>query len=203
MYTENEQIEPIRIRSADDAWSAMYEHGIKQSLGEILGYFLSCGESEDFIRFCHSLDEEQLKEALDYFFTNFNQNKFAMFFNSLNSFQQTAVVSILLNDACRSNSKSVAYCSSVIQLRKRLSGWKQKLKMPRDVNEAVSSARNNSFDGPIHYLWRNPEDIKKFVGQLNNKSENIVLGGFALEIMSYLPHTYGSSSNEENLPFAA
>lgn len=201
MYTEIKPTKVISIESADEAWSVMYEYGLKKSLGGILEYFMIHRDSDDFEGFCHSLDGEHLKEALDYFLENFNQEKFLMFFESLTSEQQSVLLSLLLSDVCQSKSKEVAYCSKIIQLRKRLSGWKNELRTPKNVQNAIKSAEDNSFENAIHFLWKNPQEIPTFVRQLSGKENAIILGGLTLELMNFLP--YKTEVQDEEVSIAA
>jgi len=200
MYTESEHKDPILIRSADDAWNAMYEHGLKQTLRSILDYFLESKKTKEFTEFCHSLDEEQLKDAMNYFLENFNQNKFVMFFGALNINQQTTVLSLLLNDVCVS--KDVANYSRIIQFRQNLctfDNWKERKKLPVNVQDAIKCAKDNSFDKVIYFLQENPKEIRKFINQLGDQDKMMILNGLILQLIDKLPY----KPEEKELPFAA
>ena len=204
MFSNYEHELEIVIKSADDVWAAMYEHGLKKSLGGILEYFMAHKDPDDFMGFCHSLDDENLNEAIDYFLENFNQDKFVMFFNALIVNQQTTVLSQLLNDVCES--KEVAQDKQIIRFRQHLcsfDNWKKQAKLPHDVQSAIKSAHDNSFDKVIHFLQENPLQIRKFVSQLAEQDKDMVLNGLVLELMNKLPHKVENQDNDENISFAA
>lgn len=193
------------IESADDACTAMYEHGLKKSLGGILEYFMAHRDTDDFEGFCHYLnDEEDLNEALDYFLENFNQSKFVMFFNALNVNQQASLLSLLITDVC--DSKEVAQDKQIIRFRQHLcsfDNWKKQTKLPENVQSAIKSAQDNSFDKVIHFLQENPLQIRKFVSQLSELDKDMVLNGLVLELMNKLPYKVENQDNGENVSFAA
>ena len=204
MRHEIEQAEAVQIESADDAWAAMYEHGVKKSLGGILEYFMSHRDSDDLVGFCHSLDEHHLRESLDYFFGNFNQDKFVRFFDNLSADQQTTVLSYLLNDVCES--KVMAQEKKIIQFRQNLSqlnSWKNQKRLPANVKSAIESAQDNSFDEVIYFLRKNPLEIRKFVSQLSSINKNMILNGLTLELINKLPYTDEIPPEQHEMPFAA
>jgi len=200
MYSESQHEDPIQIRSADDAWNAMYEHGLKQTLKSILDYFLKSKKTHDFTEFCHSLSEDYLIEALEYFLENFNQDKFVKFFDNLTIDQQTIELSYLLNDVCVS--KDVANYDRIIQFRQNLctfDTWKKSKKPPENVQDAIKCAKDNSFDKVIYFLQENPKEIRKFISQLGDQDKEMILNGLVLELMDKLPY----KPEEEEMPIAA
>jgi len=206
MPTNQDTPQEIVIRNADDVWSVIYEYGISSSIRDILDYFSSQTDKKEFGEFCYSLDHEQLKEVLDYFLGNFSQQKFLMLFKELRDDQKASIISGLLNDVCESKSKDIAYFNKIIQFRKNLStlgDWKNEKNNPKNVNDAIESTKDNSFEKVIYYLSKHPNEIGVFVRRMADENGEMALNGLALELMNYLPLKSEGLAPETDMPFAA
>jgi hypothetical protein len=187
MFANDTKISEVVIRDLRDAWEVLFNYEIHDVFGDILNFFLQHRNPRDFEELCRALDKEQIREIFQYFLDNFDEQKVIFFFETLDIDQKEYFLNHLIFSVAED--PAFAQESSVIRARQEL--FSRKAVVPKDLKSAVKEAAAYKFTAVARFLHNNPGRMRQFIGELekhhSDRFEEII-GGFALELMNYLPH---------------